>query len=117
MTVQFNRGTYGPFGDDDARLRTTDHNQVWNPSSLAWEAETQPLIDATGSNLYIAVAGVESRLDVQNSLVAAIYDNIAFTYDGSGNPLTKVYKKGAVTVSTLTFGYDGSGNIVSVTKT
>ena len=107
----------GYFGGADSRLKVTSRGQVWNPSSLAWEAEIQPIIDATGSNLYIAVAGVESRLDVQNSLVAAIYDNIAFTYDGSGNPLTKVYKKGAVTVSTLTFGYDGSGNIVSVTKT
>ena len=92
-------------------------NQVWNPSRLAWEAEVQPIIDATNSNLYIAVEGVESRLDIINSFTGAVYDNIALTYDGSGNIATIAYKNGVAVVSTLTLGYDGSGKITSITKT
>jgi hypothetical protein len=37
-------------------------NNVYNPNTLSWEPMQQPYIDATGSNLYLALDTVESKL-------------------------------------------------------
>ena len=48
------------------------------------------------------------------------FDFFICTYDGSGNLLTVVYKRGGASgtvVTTLTMTYDGSDNLITATKT
>lgn len=105
------------------------YNMVWNPSTLAFEYMTQPLIDATNSNLYLAVDGVETllgsvvtELQVINSLVPAKYDYISRAWNAGTFTETWTFKtggSGGSTVATITIVYDTvtMDNIVSVTGT
>lgn len=50
------------FGYDHVAEENIVAIKVWNPVSLAWEKMTQPVIDATNTNLYVALDGVEGLL-------------------------------------------------------
>lgn len=45
---------------DDGYLFNVNH--VWNPSALAWEKMEQPVLEATNSNFYIKIDGLEDLL-------------------------------------------------------
>lgn len=82
---------------------------IWNPSTLAWEAEKQSTVVVDSLN----VSGVA----VSNwpFLVTEQYDSVELGY--TGDKLTSaVYKNGLATVATLTLTYSGD-TLTGVSKT
>jgi hypothetical protein len=61
-------------------------NYVYNPNTMDWERMTQPLIDATNSNLYLALDTVETKLAAINTAQSDGTQK-AKSVDGSGNLL------------------------------
>lgn len=71
----------GPHSIPNVHPRSINHNQVWNPGTLIWEAMTQPSggsSDATAANQALEIAQL-TRID-------AIY-TVAVAYDVDDNPI------------------------------
>lgn len=83
---------------------------IYNPDTMAYEAMTQPLIDATNSNLYLAVDGVETKLDslIATTKIKVIDENgVAYGIKNANNKIR---------VSSTPYLYDiAKGNIANQT--
>jgi hypothetical protein len=103
--------------------------QVWNASTLAWEAMTQSTITVgeltvsgvavsnfpTSYATHIKQDITNNHLATLNAFTPSLYDNVTLSYTGT-NLTGVVFKLVAVTVSTLTLSYDGSNQLIAVVK-
>ena len=62
------------FAEDTGLLGLRIQCLVWNPVSLEWDRMTQPIIDATNSELYLVLDDVEDKLD---SVIALLQDSLS----------------------------------------
>ena len=99
--------------DVDTSGRITNKNQVYNADTMAYEAMKQPVLELTTSNLYLALDGVEAKLDFIKNHYSAKYD-----YDASGNIIYAGYCAMGSIASTgsaiwliIKYTYDVSNNL------